>query len=148
MIEAYLELGRVRKRLKVLHDRLYNSILSLDNSDKNKIKLFKETVFDIEKNLKAYEELVVNIFKTLLLTKFEGNATLFEGVIKLFVLKERRNILEDLISLGNGLFGSKEERKIGLEAVDVIAQANAATGLIDKLEKALLTAGTKIDVIE
>lgn len=149
IIEAYLELDRVEKRLAMLRNRLDSSVLRIKEGGGEKARIFKETVLEIEKCLKEYEGLVVNILETLVLTKLEGEASVFESLVKLSIIKKRRDILEDLISLGGDLFDQKNgERDFIINVFDISLQSNSATELIDGLEKLLLSAELSVDLIE
>ncbi len=149
IIESYLELDRIEKRLVVLRNRLDSNVLKIKDGKEEKARIFKNTVLEIEKCFKEYEELIVYIFETLVFTKLEGDVSIFESLVKLSVIKKRRDILEDLISLGGDLFDQKNgERDFIINVFDISLQANTATDLIDYLEKLLLTAEINTDLIE
>ena len=148
IIESYLELDRVEKRLAMLRGRLDSNVLRIKEGGGEKARIFKETVLEIENCLKEYENLIVNIFETLVLTNLEGELSIFEGLVKLSVIKKRRDILEDLISLGGDLFEQKNgDKDFIINVFDISLQSNSATGLIDDLEKLLLSAELSADLI-
>lgn len=148
IIESYLELDRVEKRLSILRSRLDSNVLSIKDGGAEKARIFKDTILEIEKCLKEYEELTVNIFETLVLTKLEEGVSIFESMVKLSVIKKKRNILEDLISLGGDLFDQKNgKRDLIINVFDISLRSNTATDLIDELEKSILTAELSIDLV-
>lgn len=149
IIEAYLELDRVEKRFALLRHRLDSNVLKIKGGGGEKARIFKKTVLEIEECLKEYGDLVVNIFETLVLTNLEGESSIFESLVKLSVVKKRRDILEDLISLGGDLFDQKDgDKDFIINVFDISLQSNSATELIDGLEKLLLSAELKVDLIE
>lgn len=149
VIEAYLELDRVEKRLSMLRNRLDSNVLKVKDGKEEKARIFKETILEIEKCLKGYEDLTVGIFETLVSTRLEGEVSIFESLVKLSAIKRRRDILEDLISLGGDLFDQKNgERDFIINVFDISLQSNSATDLIDDLEKLLLSAELSTDLIE
>lgn len=149
IIEAYLKLDQVESRISTLKTRLDSSVFMLGGGGQEKARIFKNTVLEIEQCFKEYGELIVNILETLVLTKLEGEASIFESLIKLFIVKKRRDILEDLISLGGDLFKQKNgEKDFIINVFDVSLQSNSATGLIDDLAKLLLSAELKTDLLE
>lgn len=149
IIEAYLELDRVEKRLSMLRNRLDSNVLKVKDGKEEKARIFKETILEIEKCLKGYEDLTVSIIETLVSTRLEGEISIFESLVKLSVIKKRRDILEDLISLGGDLFDQKNgERDFIINVFDISLQSNSATDLIDALEKLLLSAELSTDLMD
>ncbi len=149
IIEAYLELDRIDEKLSMLRSRLNSNVLRIKEGGEEKARIFKDTVLGIEKCLKEYEELTVHIFETLVITKLEGDVSIFESLVKLSVMKKRREVLEGLIYLGGDLFDQKNgERDFIINVFDVSLQSNTATDLIDNLEKLLLSAELNTNLME
>lgn len=149
IIEAYLKLDRVENRISILKARLGSNVFMLEDGGQEKARIFKNTVLEIETCFKEYEELVVSILETLVLTKLEEEASIFESLIKLSVIKKKRDILEDLISLGGDLFGQKNgDKDFIINVFDVSLRSNSASQLIDDLEKLLLSAELNTDLLE